>query len=110
MSTAVIVNSNQMGSGDATLGIKILGSCLRKLVSMDDVDVVVFYNGGVQLLARESPVAVEIDLLKEQGVELLACQTCVDFFDLRGQLVVDRVSNMDEILKTLQSADKVITL
>ena len=110
MGTVFVVNRDQMGGGDVVLGRKILGSCLRKLLNWDDLDAVVFYNGGVKLVADGSPVAIEVGLLHEHGIDLLVCQTCVDHFALGERLLVDGVTNMDEILSTLRGADKVVTL
>ncbi len=110
MKTVFVLNKAQMGSGDEALGRKILASCLRKLVSFDDLRAVVFYNGGVKLLTADSPVAVEVGLLQEKGIDLLACGTCVEHFGIADRLIVDGVSNMDEILKAIDEADKVVTL
>lgn len=99
-----------MGCGDKVLGQKILGSCLRKLVKRSDIEAIVFYNTGVQLLVDGSPVAVEIGLLQEHGFDLLPCKTCVEHFEIRDRLLVDRLSDMDEILSIIGAADKVVTL
>jgi intracellular sulfur oxidation DsrE/DsrF family protein len=110
MNTVYIVNQDQMGHGDVDLGRKILRTCLRKLINQEDVETVVFYNGGVRLLTKDSHAAVEIGLLLEKGIELLPCRTCVDHFDIKADLVTDRLSDMDEILAILHHAEKVVTL
>jgi len=110
MKTVFVLNRDEMGSGDSALGRKILGTCLRKLTAFTGLEAVVMYNGGVRLATKQSPVAVELNALHENGVELLACGTCVEHFGLGDDLIVDRVSNMDEILATIRRADKVITL
>lgn len=110
MKTVFIVNKARMGSGDEALGQKILASCLRKLVDSPQLEAVVFYNGGVHLVADGSPVAVEVGLLRDRGVDLLACGTCVEHFGIKERLLIDGVSNMDEILAAIADADKVVTL
>ena len=110
MGTIFVLNKAQMGSGDEALGRKILASCLRKLANSADLRAIVFYNGGVNLVTKASPVAVEIGLLREKGVDLLACGTCVEHFGTKDQLLLDGVSNMDEILAAIADADKVVTL
>ena len=110
MATVVILNTNQMGHGDAELGRKILGTCLRKLVSIPDLAAIALYNSGVHLATKDSPVAIELGQLQERGVDILACGTCVDYYGLQGRLLVERTSNMDEILARLRDADKLITL
>ncbi len=110
MKTVIIISRDQMGDSDRELGRKILGTCLRKLTALGEVDAVVLYNSGVKLAVTGTELAGEITLLFEKGVDILPCGTCVEHFGLNGQLVVDRISNMDEILATLRKADKVITL
>jgi hypothetical protein len=99
-----------MGEGDPVLGRKILGTCLRKLAASRAIDALILYNEGVKLAVKESPIVTELFLLREIGVSILPCQTCVEHYGLSDQLAVDHVSNMDEILDTLADADKVITL
>ena len=110
MKTVLVLNNDQMGHGDAELGRKILGTCLRKTMRIPGLEAVVLYNAGVKLATKDSPFAPELSQLHENGVDLLACGTCVQHYDLQDQLVVNRLSNMDEILATLQKAEKVITL
>jgi len=106
----IVLNNNRMGSGDEELGTKLICSCLRKLVNSRDLEVIVFYNAGVKLAAKDSPVVDELRVLQEKGVDLLVCKTCIDYYGLAGSLLVDRASNMEEIVSAMHAADKVITL
>ena len=110
MSTVYVICRQQMGEGDPVLGQKILATCLRKLATKREIDVLILYNEGVKLAVKDSPIATELYLLRETGVSILPCQTCVEHYHLGDALIVDRLSNMDEILTTLADADKVITL
>ena len=110
MKTVLVLNNNQMGHGDADLGLKTLGTCLRKLNHFAGLEAIVLYNAGVKLATRNSPVAGELHQLDENGVELFVCGTCVNHYGLQDQMIVSRVSNMDEILATLEAAEKVVTL
>ena len=52
----------------------------------------------------ENSVALEaLKALESQGVEVLFCQTCVEFFALDGKLGVGKVSNAMEISRLLLS-------
>ncbi len=110
MRTVIVINNDQMGGGDAALGRTILANCLRKLPRFAGLEAIVLYNAGVRLAVEGSPVATELRLLQDRGIEILACGTCVDYYKLGDRMLVDKVSNMDAILATLQSADKVVTL
>ena len=110
MNTVLVINRDQMGEGDRELGRKILGACLRKLPAFDGLEAIVLYNSGVKLAVKDSELAGELNLLNDKGIDVLPCGTCLEHFGLADQLVVARPSNMDDILATLRSADKVITL
>jgi intracellular sulfur oxidation DsrE/DsrF family protein len=110
MKTVFVINNDQMGHGDIELGSKILATCLRKLLKFPDLEAVVLYNAGVKLATRDSPVASELHQLHEAGVDILPCGTCIEHYGLYDRMILDRVSDMDEILATLRDADKVITL
>ncbi len=108
MKTVIVLNHDQMGHGDRTLGQKILATFLRKLPAMHAVAAIVLFNSGVKLSAADSPVLAELRQLHDAGVEILPCGTCLDFYKL--QPAVAHASNMDEIVRTLDAAEKVITL
>ena len=108
MRTVVVLRQDGMGQGDAELGRRILGTFLRKARTLKGLEAIVFYNSGVRLLAADCPLIPEFAQLEEHGVDLLACGTCLEHFALEPR--VGDVSNMDEILRELDAAERVITL
>lgn len=108
MKTIILINQDQMGHGDQALGQKILGTFLRKSIVIEDLEAILFYNTGTRLLDRSSPVLGEMSLLEERGVELLPCGTCVEALGV--DLAVGQLSNMDELVREMNRAEKVITL
>lgn len=111
MSTVIVLNGDEMGTGDPGLGAKLMGNFLRTLDTLDEKpDVIVFTNGAVRLLAAGAPTVEPLQALDAAGVELLACTTCIEFFALRERLAVGQVSNMREIATHLLRATKVITI
>ncbi len=108
MDTIVVINQDQMGSGDRALGTKILATFLKKSIAMKHLEAIVLYNSGVKLIAASSPVLAEFRMLEERGVDLLPCGTCLDHFGLEP--AVGKVSDMDSILREIDRATKVVTL
>ena len=108
MKTVVVLRSARMGAGDSELGLRILGTFMRKTPALEGLEAIVLYNSGVQLLAPGSPVLAELHQLEEAGVDLLACGTCVAHYGLEP--AVGMVSDMDTILRELAAAGKVVTL
>ena len=43
-----------------------------------------------------------------QGVEILTCGTCLDYYGIKDKLAVGTVSNMYTIVEKLNNADKII--
>ena len=109
MRTVVVLRENGMGHGDEALGHKILGAFLRKVSgAVEGLEAIVLYNSGVQLLCGDSPFVADFHQLEENGVDVLACGTCLEHLGLEAR--TGTVSNMDEILREMAKADKVITL
>jgi selenium metabolism protein YedF len=107
----VILNSEQMGRGDDALGAKLVGSFLRTLVGLDPKpDALVFYNAAVKLLGPGSTSLEALRQLDDAGVDLLACVTCLEFFELTSKIEIGHVSNMREIVQRTLAATKVITV
>lgn len=111
MKTVVIVNQDQMGSGDAQLGRRLLQTFLTKAPrALRELEAIVFYNSGVRCLVEGSEMAAPLKTLEDEGVELIACGTCVDALGLREHIVVGEIKGMDDILAELEGAEKVLTL
>jgi hypothetical protein len=47
--------------------------------------------------------------MEEKGVEILSCGTCLEKFGLVNQIQVGRVTNMFEVVESLNAASKVIS-
>ena len=107
----VVINGETMGRGDDGLGARLLANFLRTLVGVSPKpDAIVFYNAAVRLLVPDSPHIDALKRLEEDGVDLLACVTCLDFFELEGKIGVGSVSNMREICQRLLAAPKVVSI
>ncbi|PWB81717.1 MAG: sulfurtransferase-like selenium metabolism protein YedF [Candidatus Methylomirabilota bacterium] len=111
MSITIIVNSNVLGRGPDELGERLMSSFLRKLcMQQEKPSAIVFYNSGVHVLAGGSATLDALEALAEAGVDLIACGTCVAFYELKDSIFVGRMSDMHEIVATLMHSTKVITI
>jgi len=68
------------------------------------------YTAGVRLACTGSPVLDQLKELTARGVELVLCKTCLDTYNLAGEVQVGIVGGMGDILVSLQQAGKVISL
>ncbi len=107
----LIINGQFLGRGDDNLGGQLMGNFLRKIWALDNKPTrMIFYNSGVRLMAEGSPVLDALSGLHDAGVDLIACGTCVAYYDLANKIVVGRVSDMTEIASTLMTSDTVVSV
>ncbi len=71
---------------------------------------ILLMNNGVKLVTEDSLVIGELRKLEDEGVEILACGTCLSRLELTDKLAVGKTSNMSEITDSLFQAGKVISL
>jgi len=57
-----------------------------------------------------SPLLEDLCALDERGTEILACGTCLGYYELKDQLAVGEISNMYTIAETMLGAGKVVKL
>ncbi len=101
---------DKMGSGDEELGkILIQGFC-NTIKETDPLPgSLVFYNSGVKLALADSPVISALKELEKQGIRVLVCGTCADFFNIKDKIAVGKISNMYDILECLSTARHIIS-
>ena len=107
--TVVAVGSDRMGEGSGELGHILIKSFIFALTQLDDLpDKILFYNGGAKLTVEGSESLEDLRTLEEQGVEIMTCGTCLDYYGIKDKLAIGGVTNMYSIVETLQSAMSVI--
>ncbi|WP_163340483.1 sulfurtransferase-like selenium metabolism protein YedF [Desulfopila sp. IMCC35008] len=107
----VLVTGDSIGSGDPSLGSKLMVSYLKTIKEMgDELWQLIFVNKGVTLTIDTSPVLAELKEYEDNGVIVLACGTCLEHFCLTDRKKVGGTTNMLDIVTATQLADKVITI
>lgn len=107
----ILFTSNVLGSGSEELGKTLVKSFFYTLVESDmKPKTLMFINKGVYLTCEDSPVLAQLMALKEAGVEILSCGTCLDYYNLKDKLCVGSVTNMYTILENLMGGERVVTL
>lgn len=107
--TIVVVNSDRMGSGNDELGKVLLKGFIYAITQLDKLPkTMLFYNGGATLTCEGSDSLEDLKLLESQGVEIMTCGTCLDYYQLKEKLAVGSVTNMYVIVETMAGADRII--
>jgi selenium metabolism protein YedF len=105
----VQITAATMGSGDDELGAFLLRSFVKTQAELDPKpDAILFYNDGVKLCCEGSTLLDDLRELEAAGVEIIACGTCLNFFELADQLRVGRVTDMLEIAGRLADAGSIV--
>ncbi len=99
-----------MGSGNSELAIQLLGNYLR-IINEDNrlPSFIVFYNEGVKVLEKGSPVVEQLKNLENKGVKLIACGTCLSHYQI-SEPIAGIKGTMPDIITLQSDADKVINL
>lgn len=98
--TVLVLNHDGLGQAEAPLRHKLVVSFLRTLIELGHVPkAVVFYAGGVKLVAQGTPCQKELAELSEAGVPLIACRTCLEFYALQDLVMVGDIGNMLRIVE-----------
>lgn len=106
---AVVISSEEMGTGAEQLGRNLMKAFLFALTQQDELpEVILFFNGGAHMTCEGSPALEDIKTLEAEGVEILTCGTCLDFYRLKESLAVGSVTNMYEIAERMLKASSVI--
>lgn len=108
--TVYVITQDTLGHGSRELGAVLMKSFVYTLVETSPAPKsLVFMNSGVLLTVKDSPVVSHLMTLAENGVEILSCGTCLDYFGIKDKLAVGGITNMYTILETMSAAAKVIT-
>ena len=100
-SQTILIQGEGLGRGDEQLGKLLMANFLRLMgENSQKPGRLVFWNGGVRLVCEGSPVLEHLKKLEGQGVEVLACTTCLEYFDLADRVKVGKPTTM---LKSVQS-------
>ncbi|OGP55353.1 MAG: hypothetical protein A2Y65_08050 [Deltaproteobacteria bacterium RBG_13_52_11] len=107
----VAIRSDQMGQGEEELGHILIRSFLHTLTEVSGrPDKMIFFNTGVKLTVQGSEVLEDLQALEKNGIEILICGTCLDYFGLKGKIAVGQVSNMYTIAETMLAAARLVTV
>lgn len=107
--TVIVISSHLMGNGNDELGKVLMKGFIYALAGLDQLPkAILFYNGGVQLTCEGSDSLEDLKGLEAQGVEILSCGTCLDYYQLKEKLAVGTVTNMYTIVEKQAQADLII--
>ena len=107
--TVVVISSDRMGSGNDELGKVLIKGFIFAVTQLDTLPkTMLFYNGGATLTTEGSDSLEDLKSLEAQGVEIMTCGTCLDYYGLKDKLAVGTVTNMYSIVETMAKAGRIV--
>ena len=101
----VAVDSDVMGRGSDELGATLMKGFIYAVSQLEKLPrAMLFYNGGAKLTVEGAVSVEDLKNMEAQGVEILTCGTCLNFYGLTDKLAVGSVTNMYTIVEKLSSA------
>ena len=105
----VVLSGNVMGTGDAKLGTSLMKAFVFALTKQDQLpDTILCYNTGAYLTCEGADTLEDLKLLESEGVTILTCGTCLDFYGLKEKLAVGGVTNMYDIVERMENAAQIV--
>lgn len=107
--TVVVISSDRMGSGNDELGKVLMKGFIYAVSQLERLPkAVLFYNGGATITTEGSVSIEDLKSMEAQGVEIMTCGTCLDYYNLKDKLAVGTVTNMYNIVETMNGAGKIL--
>lgn len=107
--TVVVLSSSQMGQGEEALGRTLMKAFVFALTKQEQLpQTILMYNTGAYLSCEGSDSVEDLRTLEAQGVEILTCGTCLNFYGLTEKLAVGGVTNMYDIVEKQEKAARII--
>ena len=98
-----------MGSGEEKLGKALMKAFIFALTKQDMLpETVLCYNSGAYLTCEGSDSLEDFKALEAEGVNIMTCGTCLDFYGIKDKLAVGSVTNMYDIVETMENAISII--
>jgi selenium metabolism protein YedF len=105
----VLFSSDRIGRGNDELGYILAKALIYSFTEVSPKpSALIFMNRGVNLIIEGSEVLDDLNQLAREGVKILGCGTCLDFFGVKDQIAVGEISNAYTIAETLLEADNAI--
>jgi selenium metabolism protein YedF len=105
----VVLSSNQMGSGEEKLGKSLMKAFVFALTRQDQLpETILCYNSGAYLTCEDADTLEDMKSLEAEGVTILTCGTCLDFYGIKEKLAVGSVTNMYEIVEKMEASKLIV--
>lgn len=105
----VVLSGNVMGTGDEKLGKALMKAFVFAVTKQDQLpETILCYNTGAYLTCEGADTLEDMKSLETEGVKIFTCGTCLDFYGMKEKLAVGGVTNMYDIVETMEKARTIV--
>ncbi|MFH2142827.1 MAG: DsrE family protein [Bacteroidota bacterium] len=110
-SVVIQVNSDGMGVADKELKTTLIKNYFKLLNSENQIPfAIVFYASGVNFVCTGSEIIEDLKIIESKGVKILACKTCLNFYNIADKVETGIIATMIDIIDIQFSVEKIINL
>lgn len=105
----MVFESDRMGNGNDELGKVLMKGFIFAVTQLEELPkTMLFYNGGATLTSEGSDSLEDLQHLLYEGVEILTCGTCLNYYNMSDKLKVGEVTNMYTIVEKMTGASRIV--
>lgn len=106
-----VFSTDILGSGSDKLGKSLMKGFIYTITETKPYpNFMIFLNGGVKLTTEGSDSIEDLKKLEDAGVRIVSCGTCLDFFEIKTKLLVGQITNMYDIVETINNSDNAVMI
>ncbi|MFD1471574.1 sulfurtransferase-like selenium metabolism protein YedF [Companilactobacillus mishanensis] len=109
MAYNVVLKTTEMGAGEKALTQNLMNAFIHQLTEQKEKPKnIIMYAEGVNLAKKGSDALNDLIELEKDGVNVLSCGICVDYYELNKKLGVGGITTMPEVVDLMSGEDNVV--
>lgn len=106
-----IVSTATMGTGDETLGAKLMSAFFYTISEYENPPKDMFFlNGGIKNCIEDSENLEILKKITNNGTNITVCGTCLDFYKVTDKLKVGKIGNLYDLVTLYNGKDDIINI
>jgi selenium metabolism protein YedF len=107
----IAIGSDKLGVGEEKLGDILMNSFIYTVKETTPWPrTIVLFNSGVKLTCKGSKVLEDLKWMNDEGVEILVCGTCLDYYNIKDNIQVGEIANMYSIYEKMRNSNNTINI
>ena len=107
----IAIGSDKLGVGEEKLGDILMNSFIYTVKETTPWPrTIVLFNSGVKLTCEGSKVLEDLKYMNDEGVEILVCGTCLDYYNIKDNIQVGEIANMYSIYEKMMNSNNTINI